>query len=345
MNGEIRVVVHAADPGDGRPGHLRAVGRPAPGIGPGQVLVEVHAALLDPAAAPPREDGTVVGNEAAGVITEVGPDVTDLVAGDGVVLPTLLSCGRCPLCRAGRENLCRSARRPAHDTDGWLAEQVAVAAHLLIPRPPTVPAALAASVPGVVATAYHALKRAGIGPGVSVAVVGADALGLHLTQLAALAGGAVTVLDDRDATRTRAEDLGADAALPTNGAPPAAVLPEPVDRVLVTPGHSTSAAEAVAALNPGGRVVLVDLRDDVAGALPTSQLIRDELDVVGASGATHAEAMELFDLAAEGRLVLHTAVTATSPIDELTQVEAEAAAGATEGLRIAVDPRPRPPTG
>lgn len=340
MSGEVRAVVHAATPGDGRPGHLRAVGRPAPVAGPGEVVVEVHAAVLQPGAAPPSVDGTVVGTGAAGVVAALGPGVAGLAVGDGVVLPALLTCGRCGRCRAGRANLCAERRRPGVDVDGWLAERVTVPAHLLVSSPATVPAALAATVPGVVASAYHALKRAGVGPGVTVAVVGADALGLHLTQLAALAGSEVTTLDDRPDARERAEDLGADVTSPIGERPLARTLEEPVDRLVARGPHPRApATAAVAALAPGGRLVVLD-GDDLSGEapVPTELLVRSELDIVGSTGATPQEVLELLDLAVEGRLVLATAIGGRFGVDELALAEA-ALDRDEDGLLVVVSPR------
>lgn len=339
MSGEVRAVVHAATPGDGRPGHLRAVGRPAPEPGQGEVVVDVHAALLRPGAPPPTVDGTVVGTGGAGVVAALGPAVAGLAVGDSVVLPSLLTCGRCPLCRAGRANLCPDRQRPGIDVDGWLVEQVAVPAHLLVSAPATIPPPLAASVPGVAAGAFNALKRAGVGPGVRVAVVGADALGLHLTQLAALAGSDVVTLDDRPAARERAADLGADEVLPVGDGALLETLGEPVDRLIARGPQPRSPAMSVAALAPGGRLVVLE-DDDPAGEapVPTDLLVRHELDVVGATGSTPQDVVELLDLAAEGRLVLHTALGPTFGIEDLAAAEAALDHDA-DGLLVVVDPR------
>jgi D-arabinose 1-dehydrogenase-like Zn-dependent alcohol dehydrogenase len=341
VTGEVRAIVHVATPGDGRPGHLRAVGRPAPAAGDGEAVVEVEAALLRPGAAPPEADGTVVGTSAAGVVTSLGPGVAGLAVGDAVVLPALLTCSRCSACRTGRANRCRSRRQPGVDVDGWAAERVAVPAHLLVSAAATVPASLAASIPGVAASAYHALKRAGVGPGISVAVIGADALGLHLTQLAALAGSEVTTLDDRAAARERAADLGADEVAALDGRAVHEVLDAPVDRLLW--GGTRPPPEVFEALAPGGRLVVLDTDDAADGGpgdtlVPTALLVQHELDVVGSSGATPQDVLELLDLAAEGRLVLHTAVGARFEVADLASAEA-ALVGDADGLLVVVDPR------
>jgi D-arabinose 1-dehydrogenase-like Zn-dependent alcohol dehydrogenase len=339
VSGEVRAVVHARTPGDDRPGHLRAVGRAATDPGPGEVLVEVHAALVDPAGPAPAEDGLVVGRTGAGSVLAVGPSVAELVAGDGVALPALLPCGRCPVCRAGRGNLCPDVRRPGIDVDGWLADRVVVPAHLLVSRPVTIPAALAATVPGPAATALNAVRRAGAGPGLRVGVVGVGALGLHLVQLAALAGAEVVALDDRADRHDRAEDLGADEALPLGSGSIVEALDGPVDRLLLTAEAPVAVADAAAALHDGGRLVLVDLPAPDDASLPVAELVRRELDVVGATGSTLPDVVELFDLAAEGRLILTTALGGQGTVDDLAAVET-ALEAASDGRPLAVDPRP-----
>lgn len=336
MSGEVRAVVHAATPGDEVAGHLRAVGRPAPTAGPGEAVVEVHAVLLRAELPPPAEDGTVVGTDAAGVVVEVGTGVAGLGVGDAVALPALLTCRSCPVCVAGRTNLCPSRVRPGIDVDGWCAERITVRADHLVSTAATVPAPLAATLPGIVADAYHALKRAGVGPGVRVAVLGADALGLHLAQLAALAGGEVTVVDDRPAARERAADLGADETLALDGAALVDVLDDPVDRLLVPAAAPPAALDALTA---GGRLVLVGSDGtDVPVTLPSGLLVERELDVVGSRGSTPQDLAELVDLAADGRLVLSTAVGASYAVADLAA--AEAAVGEPgDGLPVVLDPR------
>jgi L-iditol 2-dehydrogenase len=338
VSGEARTVVHARTPGDDRPGHLRAVGRPIGGPAPGEVAVEVQAALLDPLAPAPTDDGTVVGRAAAGVVTAVGDAVAGLAVGDGVALPALLPCRRCPLCRAGRGNLCPDARRPGVDVDGWLVDRILVPAHQLISRPASIPAPLAATVAGPAATAMNAVKRAGAGPGLRVGVLGLDAVGLHLVQLAALAGAEVVAVDDREAARDRAEEVGADETATLGDGSLTDALGGPVDRLLVTDERRPH-GDALGALQAGGRLVLVDLPAPATASLPVDELVRRELDVVGATGLTLPDVVELFDLAAEGRLILTTALAGQHTADE--PVDAEAALGADgDGRPVSVDPRP-----
>ena len=173
----------------------------------------------------------------------------------------------------------------------------------------------------------------------SVAVTGDDLLATHLVQVAALAGGEVVIHAGADAARDHAFDLGAEHALDPAAGPLApqvrAELGDGVDRVLLA-GDEVDLATAVAALRPGGRVVVVDGPDLGTGMVPLAALVDDELDVVGATGSTAQDVAELFDLAAEGRLVTATSIGATLPVDDLGAIVTALGQPGAAATRVAV---------
>lgn len=301
----------------------------APPAGPladDELAVEVRRVVLGP------EDlhgqvGLAVGREAVGVVTAVGTAVDGWHPGDRVALPAGYGCGRCGACVAGRSTVCRQRTVPGRDRPGWAVPRALVPAHAAHHAPPELDDAHAALVPGVVATAYHALKRLGVGPDLEVAVLGEDATAAQAVQLAALAGARVVAVHPRASGREHALDLGADEAVdpavePTLEGVLAAADTAGVDRVLMTPTAPCTAAEALDLLRPGGKLVLVDgTATGPGGQLPVDALVSQDLDVAGSSGATGQDVQELFDLAAEGRLVLATtlseAVTADQPASVL----------------------------
>lgn len=334
----VRAVRRSAD------GGLAAAEIPAPDPGPDEVVVAIEVVLLGaddlvgPGVTPATADGAVtVGREAVGIVRRVGVEVADWHPGDRVALPTTLPCGACGVCRAGRSAVCPTRRRPGIEVDGWAAGEVAVPGRDVHHVPPELADADAALVAGAVATAYHACKRAGIGPDVAVAVVGDDVLAAHLVQVAALAGGAVAAYADDAGARERALDLGAELALDPSQGPLADQLRrttgDVADRVLLT-GGDVDLAAAVAALRPGGRVVAVERPTTGARAVPLDRLVDDELDVVGATGSEAQDVIELFDLAAEGRLV--TATTTGVTVDGPDVAAIVAAADDAVGRRIVV---------
>ena len=83
--------------------------------GPGEVLVRIVAAglchsdlsVIDGSRIRPLP--MLLGHEASGVVERIGPGVTDVEAGDHVVLSYVPSCGRCVSCQSGRPALCETA--------------------------------------------------------------------------------------------------------------------------------------------------------------------------------------------------------------------------------------------
>src|SRR6266849_127386 len=112
----------------GRP--LRPVELPRPEPGPGQVLLSVHACgvcrtdlhVADGDLPNPKLP-LILGHEIVGTVAALGPGVAQLRAGDRVGVPWLgWTCGECPFCRKGRENLCERARFTGYQLDGGYAE-------------------------------------------------------------------------------------------------------------------------------------------------------------------------------------------------------------------------------
>ena len=90
---------------------------PVPKPGDGEVLIQMKAAGVcgsdfhlflgeNPNAVYPR----IPGHENAGVVVEVGKDVTSVQPGDAVVVDLVVACGHCPQCLSGRRNICRTVK-------------------------------------------------------------------------------------------------------------------------------------------------------------------------------------------------------------------------------------------
>ena len=88
---------------------------PAPVPGPGELLVRIRAAALNRADLWVRQGWPglklklphIPGADGAGEIAALGGGVTDWAVGDQVVIDGNLSCGVCPACVAGQDNMCR----------------------------------------------------------------------------------------------------------------------------------------------------------------------------------------------------------------------------------------------
>ena len=319
---------------DGGAGELRLDELPAPTLDEHEVLVRVEASVLDPddlaataGAIRPRGLPRTLGRGGAGVVVAAGTASDDWAAGDPVAIDGGASCGRCVYCTTGRDNLCVAGRRLGLERDGTHARLVVVDGRHLVPAPGDVDPAQVAMLTRTVAVPYHALKRAGVGEDVTLAVHGCGGRGLHAVLLAQLAGAEVVAVDADAARRDTALAWGAIAAVDATGGDVGARVREVteggVDCSLELTGRSEQLRAAVESLRPGGRAALVGTG---LGALPGAVLDRltaDELDVVGAGDPTLQDLGELLDLLADHRLDLSRSLPRRVATHELPDVLAE----------------------
>ena len=192
---------------------------PEPRIGPTEVRIEVRACAINHLDLWVRqglrgldlEMPHILGNDIAGVAGEVGAGVTHVKPGEKVLVLPTLSCGVCPACMAGDDNLCRSYDVIGRRRNGGYAEQVAVPGVNCLAYPENLEWTQAAAVPLVFLTAWHMLVgRAQLRPGEDVLVIGgASGVGSAAIQIARLIGARV-IATARGAERcARLLELGA----------------------------------------------------------------------------------------------------------------------------------------
>lgn len=137
-----------------------------------------------------------LGHEISGVVVAAGPAHRDRV-GREVIVPAVLPCGTCDLCRKGRGNACRRQKMPGNDVDGGFAEFVTVPAEGLCPVDDRGGYDLAelSVIADAVSTPYQAVLRSGLAPGDLAIVIGAGGVGTYAVQIAAALGGRVIAID------------------------------------------------------------------------------------------------------------------------------------------------------
>lgn len=300
------------------------VARPDPA--PTQVLVEVAACgvcasdlhvVIGATPHGPTLPQTL-GHEPAGTVAAVGAEVTDWHPGDRVAVLMGRPCKRCGYCLIGRENLCAQLSVPGIDTDGALAGYVLADPDLLVPVPLEVPFHEAAIVTDAVATPYHALKRAGVAEGTTLAIVGLGGLGMHALLLAKLSGADVIGIDTDAVNLERATAWGADAVVDASDGQPSRRVREltggGADRALEFVGSAEAVDQAIRCVAPGGRAVIVGLTPERLTTLPIARFVAQEIEVAGSFGSTVQDVGELFDLLEDGRLDLSRSVTHTTDL-------------------------------
>ncbi|HTM00119.1 MAG TPA: 6-hydroxycyclohex-1-ene-1-carbonyl-CoA dehydrogenase [Candidatus Omnitrophota bacterium] len=137
-----------------------------------------------------------LGHEVSGIVADAAPELRGWI-GREVIVPSVIPCGACDLCRSGRGNACRSQIMPGNDLDGGFAERIAVPARGLCPVTERNGYSLAdlSVVADAVTTPYQAIVRSGLQPGELAIVVGAGGVGGYAVQIAAALGARVVVLD------------------------------------------------------------------------------------------------------------------------------------------------------
>lgn len=325
---------------------VEEVPRPGP-PGPGEVLVasrlvgicgtDVHAAAGHH---PFIERPYRPGHEVVGVVEQVGDGVSDLAAGDPVVLEPNLVCGTCRQCLAGRYNICRNLAVFGCQTTGGMADAFVVPRDRLHRLPDGMSDELAALVEPL-ATPVHAVRRAGVGPGSRVAVLGAGPIGL-LVLVAARAAGAETVVvtDVLDTKLERARRLGADAALraddPDLVAQAAAVL-QGADVVFDCVAGASSMAQAIELVDKGGTVMVVGI-----AAGPTTvplHLVQDrEISVIGSLMYVREDVERAIALLASGAVAADDLITAVFPLDRAAEAFAASSDPAQVKVLVSVSP-------
>ncbi len=155
-----------------------------------------------------------LGHEIAGVVEQAGPGAEGLL-GASVVVPAVIPCGDCELCRRGRGTICRRQVFPGCDVHGGFASHVLVPAHGLC-KVDT--ARLAASgvelaelavLGDAVSTAYQAIQRTRLATGDLAVIVGAGGVGGFCAQIALASGAHVVALDVDEARLARLAERGA----------------------------------------------------------------------------------------------------------------------------------------
>ncbi|HEY6196459.1 MAG TPA: 6-hydroxycyclohex-1-ene-1-carbonyl-CoA dehydrogenase, partial [Candidatus Eisenbacteria bacterium] len=137
-----------------------------------------------------------LGHEVSGVVTAADNGFGHLV-GREVIVPAVIPCGECALCRTGRGNACRAQMMPGNDLDGGFAESIVVPGRGLcvVEDRGTYDLDELAVVADAVTTPYQAVMRSGLASGGLAVVVGVGGVGGYAVQIAAALGARVVAVD------------------------------------------------------------------------------------------------------------------------------------------------------
>jgi len=302
---------------------------PIPEIGERDVLVQVKAAGVCHSDAhyragisPVRPVPLTLGHEVAGVIEKIGAQVSNVKVGDRVALHYNLSCGNCYHCTTGNDQFCEKVLMIGHYTNGGYAEYIAVPARNAIPLPDEIPFKQGATLMCASATAFHALRKSRIKGGETVAIFGAGGLGQSAVQLAK-AFGAVEVYAV-DINEEKLELASKFDAIPINAKQVDAVAEikrltnnKGVDVSIEMIGLPKTMKQALQVAGIMGRVVIVGLSNQSLEIQTYTELLGNEVELIGSNDHHLQELPLLVDLARRKILDTSHIVTRTIPLDAI----------------------------
>ncbi|MFC0532062.1 zinc-binding dehydrogenase [Phytohabitans kaempferiae] len=296
----------------------------------------------------PYPTPTVLGHEAAGTVELVGPGVTDISAGQRVIVCDQTFCGRCGNCLSGQMVYCtdpttkqRQRQRLRIDDRhcrqylgvSALADLMLVDAHNLVPIPDALPFEAAALLSCCLTTGLAAVFNiARPTPGGRVAVFGCGGVGLGAIQAARIAGAAqIIAVDPQPHRRALAAAIGATHAIdPTSDDPVAAVLAATggagVEAAVEAVGSPDTVAHAVAVLAPDGHATILGMSPAGADITLPARLLRQGRTITGTvmgSVRTRADIPRYADLALRGLLRTQELITSRRPLAEVNDAFAD----------------------
>jgi 6-hydroxycyclohex-1-ene-1-carbonyl-CoA dehydrogenase len=160
-----------------------------------------------------KELPLTLGHEISGKVVEGSSEWL----GKKVVIPAVLPCGECELCKKGRSNMCQKQLMPGNDFHGGFASHIKVPSKYLCPVPENVldkyPLKNLSIIADAISTPYQVLKKSELEPGDLAIVIGVGGVGVYAALIAKIMGAKVLALDIDDEKLEMAKSSGVDAIL------------------------------------------------------------------------------------------------------------------------------------
>ena len=284
---------------------MRERDNPAPA--PDEILVEIAACgvcrtdlhVVDGELPDPKLP-VVPGHEIVGRVSAVGSAAVGLAVGERIGVPWLgFTCGVCPYCRSGQENLCDRPLFTGYTRDGGYATHTLADARYCFPLPERMDDAEAAPLlcAGLIGWRSYRMAREGITLR-RLGLYGFGAAAHILCQVATWQGCRVYAF-------TRSGDTAAQAFARSLGAVWAGAAdeppPEPLDAAIIFAPVGALVPAALAAVRKGGRVVCGGIHMSDIPSFPY-RLLWQERHVLSVANLTRADASEFLSIASRAGL-------------------------------------------
>jgi uncharacterized zinc-type alcohol dehydrogenase-like protein len=266
----------------------------------------------------------VPGHEIAGVVTQVGSDVTKHKVGDRVGIGCFVdSCRECENCLAGEQQFCVKGNVPTYngrqytgeETYGGYAKQIVADENYVLSIPEGIALDEAAPLLCAGITTYSPLKHWGAGPGKKVAVVGMGGLGHMAVKIAHAMGAEVTVISQ---TLSKQEDglkLGADHYYASSDPETFKTLRSSFDLIINTISADMDIDAYARTLRLNGTMVFVGLPENPQ-SFSAGSLIGGRRSLAGSNIGGIPETQEMLDFCAEHQIGAEIETISADDIDD-----------------------------
>jgi uncharacterized zinc-type alcohol dehydrogenase-like protein len=266
----------------------------------------------------------IPGHEIAGVVAEIGSEVTRYAPGDRVGVGCMVnSCRECENCRRGEEQYCLAGNTQTYgsvDRDGTITyggytDHVVVDEDFVVRIPDGIELDAAAPLLCAGITTYSPLRHWGAGPGKRVAVVGLGGLGHMAVKIAKAMGADVTVLSQSLRKRDDGLRLGADGYFATSDEATFAELAGTFDLIINTVSAKLDIGRFLGLLRTDGALVNVGAPPEPL-PVPVFALLGRRRSFAGSAIGGIRETQEMLDFCAEHGIAADIEVVSADQINE-----------------------------
>lgn len=276
----------------------------------------------------PARYPVVPGHEIVGRVITIGPDAAHLDVGDRVGVPWLgRTCGICPYCRSGHENLCDQPTFTGATRDGGYASHVLADSRFCLPIPPGYDDAEAAPLLCAGLIGYRSLVMAGQGKAIGLYGFGAAA---HIIAQVAVWQGRSVYAFTRPGDR-QAQDFALKLGCRWAGGSDESA-PEPLDAAIIFAAVGALVPIALRAVRKGGRVVCAGIHMSDIPSFPYADLW-GERSILSVANLTREDGRVFLDIAP--KVPVRTSVTRFK-LEEANAALAAVREGRLEGAAVLI---------
>lgn len=266
----------------------------------------------------------VPGHEIAGIVTEVGSDVTKHRVGDRVGIGCFVdSCRECENCLAGEQQFCVKGNVATYNgrqysgepTYGGYAKQIVADENYVLSIPEGISLDEAAPLLCAGITTYSPLKHWGAGPGKKVAVVGMGGLGHMAVKIAHAMGAEVTVISQTLSKQEDGLNLGADHYYASSDPETFGRLKSSFDLIINTISADMDIDAYARTLRLNGTMVFVGLPENPQ-SFRAGSLIGGRRSLAGSNIGGIPETQEMLDFCAEHRIGAEIETISADDVDD-----------------------------